>query len=179
MKEMEKIGIIGIGNLAQQDDGIGVWLVEELMKKTWPVEVELVSLGPRVHEIPLYMMGKKILIIVDALNAGCEPGDTFFLNYRELVETINKEQFFQRPFISIHDASFGYWLATGFFAGFCPKVFLIGIRPANVGFGYGLSPHLQSFFPRLVLQLESLIKEICEGKRIARKGGESLVICDG
>jgi hydrogenase maturation protease len=74
MEEMEKIGIIGIGNLAQQDDGIGVWLVEDMMKKTWPLEVELMSLGTRVHEIPHHMIGKKILIIVDALNAGCEPG---------------------------------------------------------------------------------------------------------
>jgi hydrogenase maturation protease len=171
---MERIGVIGIGNTAQQDDGIGVWLVEDMMKKTWPLEVELMSLGPRVHEIPHHMIGKEALIIVDAFDGSLEPGTMFFLDYPELLKLVNKKRFFEGPNMSIHDASFGYWLAAGFFAGFSPKVLFIGVQPATVDFGYGLSLQLQSSFPGLILRVESLIRDICEGKCIAGKGRSDL-----
>lgn len=167
---MEKrTSVIGIGNPARQDDSIGVWLVEEIMKKTWPLELELVSLGPRIYEVLDYMIGKEVLIIVDAFDGGLEPGNIFFLDYPELLKVVNNKRFFEGPNISIHDASFGYWLAVGFFAGFSPKVLFIGVQPATVGFGYGLSPQLQSSFPKLVLRVESLIRDICEGKCISGK----------
>jgi len=170
---METIGVIGIGNPAQQDDGIGVWLVEDLMQKTWSPEFEFVSLGPRAHEISHYMAGKEVLIIVDAFDGGLDPGTVFFIDYPELLNIVNRKRFIKRPNISIHDASFGYWLSVGFFAGFSPKVFFIGVQSATLGFGYGLSPHLQSSFPCLVLKVKSLIRDICEGKCIAERKGES------
>jgi hydrogenase maturation protease len=166
---MDRIGVIGIGNPAQQDDGIGVWLVEEMMKRAWPPEVELVSLGPRVHEIPHHMIEKEVFIIVDAFYGGGEPGIVFFLEYPELLEVVNKKRFFEGPYISIHDASFGYWLASGFYSGFNPKVLFIGVQPATIDFGYGLSPQLQVSFPELVLSVESLIRDICEDKCTAEK----------
>lgn len=171
---MAIIGIIGIGNLAQEDDGIGVWLVEDMMKKTWPFEVELISLGPRVHEIPHHMIEKEVFVIVDAFDGGLEPGTVFFLNYPELLTVVNKKRFFAGPNLSIHGASFGYWLSVGFSAGLNPKVLFFGVQPATVDFGYGLSPQLQSSFPKLVLRLESLIRDICDGKCIAEEGRSDL-----
>jgi hydrogenase maturation protease len=166
---MDRIGVIGIGNPAQQDDGIGVWLVEDMMKKPWPLEVELMSLATRVHEIPHHMIGKEALIIVDAFDGSSEPGTMFFLDYPELLKIVNKKRFFEGPNMSIHGVSFGYWLAVGFFAGFSPIVLFIGVQPATVDFGYGLSPQLQVSFPELVLSVESLIRDICEGKFTAGK----------
>jgi len=167
---MDRIGVIGIGNPAQQDDGIGVWLVEDMMKKTWPLEVEIMSLATRVHEISHHMIGKEALIMIDAFNGKSEPGTMFFLDYPELLKLVDKKRFFKGPNMSIHDASFGHWLAAGFFAGFSPKVLFIGVQPATIDFGYGLSPQLQVSFPELVLRVESLIRDICEGKSIAGKG---------
>jgi hydrogenase maturation protease len=166
---MKRIGVIGIGNTAQQDDGIGVWLVEDMMKKTWPFKVELMSLTTRVHEISHHMIGKEALIIVDAFDGSSEAGTMFFLDYPELLRIVNKKRFFEGPNISIHDASFGHWLAVGFFAGFSPQVLFIGVQPATLDFGYGLSPQLQVSFPELVLSVESLIRDICEGKCTAVK----------
>jgi hydrogenase maturation protease len=165
---MQSIGVIGIGNPAQQDDGIGVWLVEEMMKNTWPPDVELVRLGPRVHEIPYLMSEKEIVIVLDAFDGGLEPGTVFFIDYPELLKIV-KKRFFERPTISVHDASFGYWLSVGFFAGFSPRIYFIGVQSAQIDSGYGLSPQLQSTFPGLVLKVEGLIRDICEGKCIAGK----------
>jgi hydrogenase maturation protease len=173
---MERISIIGIGNTAQQDDGIGVWLVEDMMKKTWPPEFEFVGLMTRVHELPLYMIEKDVVIIIDAFDGVFELGTIFHSDYPELLTIVNKKQFFKAPNISVHDASFGYCLGAGFFAGFSPPVFFIGIQPATIDFGYGLSPQLQSSFPQLVLRVESLLRDICEGKCIERKRTSDLGI---
>jgi hydrogenase maturation protease len=156
---MKRTCVIGIGNTAQQDDGIGVLLVEEMMQKTWPSGIEFASVGPRVHEITPYMMDKEVLILLDAFNGALGPGTIFYLDYPELLNTVNKNRFFRGPNISLHDASFGYWLETGFSAGFSPQVFFIGIEPAVVDFGYGLSPQLQSSFPGLVLRVVNIERE--------------------
>ncbi len=83
---MKKIGVIGIGNPLRSDDGIGIILLEKLKekKKDLPGNVDLLDGGTGgfnlVHDLSKY----EKVIILDAVNINKKPGETSFLNFKDI-----------------------------------------------------------------------------------------------
>ena len=89
---MKKIGVIGIGNPLRSDDGIGIVLLEKLKenKKDLPRNVDLLDGGTGgfnlLHDLSKY----EKVIILDAVNINKKPGETSFINIKE-VKSKNKK----------------------------------------------------------------------------------------
>lgn len=146
-----KIVVIGIGNEIQGDDGLGVHAIKELEKISFPKEVELLAGGTSGPDLIVYFEGVDLLIFVDAIRGGNEPGTMYKYNPEEMK--------YQRSVaLSPHQLGIPETLRLAEFAGKKPKksVFF-GIEPMNLDFSMELSQPLKEKLPRLV---ELIVEEI-------------------
>jgi hydrogenase maturation protease len=82
--------VLGLGNVIQSDDGIGVKAVECLREiKYLPIDVKLIDGGPLGLELVSYLGGVQRLIVIDAIDLGNEPGTIARLGGEDLREVSN------------------------------------------------------------------------------------------
>src|SRR5690606_30828756 len=74
---VQKILVLGVGNVLLQDEGFGVHLVREMAAMEWPPQVEFIDGGTAGLELIHLLEGASLLIVVDSLDAQVEPGSVF------------------------------------------------------------------------------------------------------
>lgn len=147
--------IVGVGNLLLKDEGIGVHLVKELLE-SMPLdnEVEIIDGGTSPDVFPS-LEGVEHLIIVDAVQAGGEPGTIYRLGPGDVTNI-------HGALYSAHHLGLIEGLKMMRLLGIEPKsTVIIGVEPQDIGLGLNLSPDLQKILPRLagvVLQEIASIK---------------------
>ena len=72
---MEKILVLGIGNRLMMDDGIGIYVVEELSKRACVANSQYVIGESDIDYCLAQMEGTTFVIIVDAVYSGKAPGE--------------------------------------------------------------------------------------------------------
>ena len=140
-----KIVVLGMGNLLLKDEGIGVHVAHAMQEMTSPDNVELEVIdGGTLPDAPLSFEEVDKLIVVDAVQAGGEPGAI----YRFGPEDIGLDD---RILTSLHQISLleNLWLMERFSRK--PKdVVIIGIEPEDMNWGLELSAKLQQRSPQIV-----------------------------
>ena len=72
------ITVLGIGNVVLRDEGFGVRVAEYLDKNyIFPDNVQIVDGGVLGIELMQFVTGTEKLLIIDSINGGGEPGQTF------------------------------------------------------------------------------------------------------
>ncbi len=75
MKQTEKIGILGVGNLLLGDEGFGVHVILRLQQEyRFPPSVELLDGGTAGIMLAPFMEDKDILFVLDVVNLDAKPG---------------------------------------------------------------------------------------------------------
>ncbi|WP_457567218.1 HyaD/HybD family hydrogenase maturation endopeptidase [Desulfurobacterium sp.] len=169
---MEKIGIMGVGNILLGDEGFGVHFIEYFKNRyDVPENVELIDGGTAgIFLSPLIDYIKK-LIIIDVVAVDAEPGSIF---------TYDKEDFFidNLPLkLSPHQIGLQEVLLLNDLKGSCPEyVKLIGIVPASLDPDTRLSPvleeRLKDVEKLVVEELRSLGVEV--KPKVVSDGGEGV-----
>jgi len=138
---MAEVGIIGVGNLLLKDEGIGVHVVQALEK----LGIEGVKLidGGTSPDFPFLVQGLKKLLVVDAVRLGGKPGTVYRFPLPEL--ELEPEEV-----LSLHDVGLIENLRLAQTLGGPQEVTIIGVEPAEIGWGLGLSPVLREKFPRIL-----------------------------
>lgn len=149
---MKKIMVVGIGNLLLQDEGIGVHAINALSELQVSPEVELVDGGTHSYDLVDIFCQAEKLIIVDALQAGGEPGTI----YRAPLEQLGLKP--DNNCISLHQLHFIDAVEMVKLLGHNPQITVFGVEPAVIGWGMELSPTVADKLPRLT----ELIKEEIE-----------------
>ena len=126
--------VLGVGNLLLQDEGAGIRAVEEYARRfTIPAEVEILDGGTSGIELLQYIRGRDLLIIVDVVRCGTQPGSLCRLEGAEVPALFQKK-------ISPHQMGISDLLATAHMTGSMPKrVVLLGIEPKSIDTGLELS----------------------------------------
>jgi len=157
-----KIVVLGMGNLLLKDEGIGVHVAHALQEISSPNNVELeVVVGGTLPDAPFSFEEVEKLIVVDAVQAGGEPGAI----YRFHLEDIKLDD---RILTSLHQVSLleNLRLMEGF--GQKPKdVVIIGIEPEEMNLGLELSAKLQRQIPQII---KVVLEEIGEYPDKPEKG---------
>ena len=150
MAEKEVL-ILGIGNILLKDDGIGVYIVDELKKRNLPEKVELFDGGTGGFHLIPFIEGKKKLIIIDAIVTEDEPGTIYRLNLDDVV-------YRKKAGFSLHEAGIIEALRSASLSGAIPEAIVIGIRPKDFkSFGTEITPEVKAAFPRVI---ELVMKEV-------------------
>lgn len=95
---MQKISILGFGNPVREDDGIGIYVVQQLMEKVQAPNIEILDMGTSAFEVLFQLKGRDKIILVDAvINSGEEVGTLFKLPGSEIEASIQED-----PLVFLH-----------------------------------------------------------------------------
>jgi hydrogenase maturation protease len=136
--------VIGIGNELFTDEGLGVAAARRLAERGLPgVEaLDGATLGLRL--LP-EVEGRETLLVLDAVvDDALAPGE---------LAVLEREELERRPklFFSVHQLGILEVLAAATFVGRAPaRVAAIGMAPASLETGYGLSPTVESRLEAMV-----------------------------
>jgi hydrogenase maturation protease len=149
-KNLPRIVVIGVGNLLQKDEGIGIHAIKALQEMKLPPDVELIDGGTSPDLITYTRAGDK-MIIIDCAKAGGKPGDIYRFKPEDLAAG-------KGTLTSAHEMGVVENLNLMAMTGNKPKdIVIIGIEPGEIDWGMELSPILQKALPRLI---EVVVKEI-------------------
>jgi len=143
--EMERILILGLGNPLLGDEGIGVWVVEELKGLELPDGVVVVEGGTTGLGLIGLMEGYERVIIVDAADMGHPPGRV--VRFTPLEVQLKTAE---AP-LSLHQIGLEEVLALAEALEVAPaELVIIGIQPSQVEVGAGLSPEVERAIPQII-----------------------------
>jgi hydrogenase maturation protease len=131
--------IAGLGNIFNGDDGFGVEVATALLRKTWPDGVEVADFGIRgVHLAYQLLDGYELVVIVDAVSRGGEPGSIYVLEHRaDDLRAVNRTD---EPMIDAHDLGpDGVLALVPALGGTLGRVVIVGCEPETIAPGVGLS----------------------------------------
>jgi len=120
--------IMGIGNVLMQDDGIGVYLAEELKEENNDKRIRYVIGETDVDYCLAEAEEGEFLIILDAVQMGSKKGSVYEIPLTQL------------SMMEVGIAAHNFHL---FHALSLKKGLLIGVEPYEINFHYGLSEDLK------------------------------------
>lgn len=129
--------LAGIGNELLMDDGVGIHVTRLLKNdpipgvETLEVGTDFMSLAPHVERYPK-------LLIIDAMDAGGEPGTIFHGTFEELAphqERMSAHEFGLKSMLEFVEPRLR------------PRIYVLGVQPETIGFGLDLTPRLKARLP--------------------------------
>ena len=136
--------VLGIGNILLSDEGVGVRVIEAMAQAEVPPGVELVDGGTSGADLVDLIADRRKVIVVDAIDAGAEPGTLFRLGPDDLAPDEGES-------ISLHQLGLVESLLIARYLN-CPprEVVIFGVQPHSIAPGLELSPQLSAVVPRVI-----------------------------
>jgi hydrogenase maturation protease len=144
-----RVAVLGLGNVLMGDDGFGPYLAQFLRAAyELPEGLSVQELGTPGFDLVPHLAGLDAVIILDAVQAPALPGD---------VRVYRRDQILRHapgPRVSPHDPALKEALLLADLAGEAPKeVILVGVVPARVTTGVGLSVPVRAALPTAVAEV--------------------------
>ena len=162
-----RILIAGVGNVLLQDDGFGPHAIARLQSEyEISEEVELLDLGTPGLDFVDYLVGRDLLIILDALAFGGEPGQVLTFDHQQLRVRLPNIR------LSAHQPCLQETLFTAETGGVCPKeVVLVGVVGSSFDVSTELSAAVAEAMPKA---LEVIVDVVRRNGVSLRKRSEPL-----
>ncbi|MBP1596103.1 MAG: hybD [Acidobacteria bacterium] len=147
--------VLGVGNTLLGDDGIGVHLVNQLSCRAvdWQDSVELLEGGTAGLALLGSVAGRPALVLLDAVALGSMPGTIHLRRDLEVLDLSCRST-------TAHEGNAGELLSAALMLGELPaRIYLVGIEPACIGSGTGLSEPVMKAVP---VALEAARRAIAE-----------------
>lgn len=148
----KKIAIIGIGNSLRRDDGIGIEILESLLKFYRQDGVDYLNFGiasfDLIHKIQEYAA----VLIIDGINAGLSAGE---LKIFEL-KSINYKP--ENLVSSTHELSLKQLLELIKTLKVKTKVYIAGIQVEDTSYQAGLSAALENKKEEIIKKINTFLK---------------------
>lgn len=146
--------VLGLGNTVLSDDGVGPAILESLRRRHGDESrAEFIDGGTQGLSLLGYLSGRRVLIILDAVQLGKPPGAISVL-YLTQVQALGAHRA-----TTVHEGNAGELLAAATLLGELPEqVYVVGVEPENLSTGVGLSGPVQAAVPEAVAQAAHLIE---------------------
>jgi hydrogenase maturation protease len=140
-----KIAILGIGNLLQKDEGVGVHIISKLEQEySFKPEISLIDGGTMGTDLLPYLEEHDKIIIVDAVNFDQKPGFVGTIENEDILRRLNTK-------LSIHHLGLTDVLSTARLLDIEPsELYLIGVQPENIEMGTELTETIQSKIEKMI-----------------------------
>ncbi|MCL2154746.1 MAG: hydrogenase maturation protease, partial [Leptospirales bacterium] len=123
----KKVLILGVGSILHKDDGLGVFIVNEIIEssaKNKLKDVELADGGTLGYDLLSVMSGREKIVIIDALKIDDTPGSIYRFHAKHLLEKGNK--------FTMHDVGVKKIIDMLALTGEEPEIEIIGIVPEDI-----------------------------------------------
>ncbi len=143
----ETMLVIGVGNPLARDEGVGIRAVERLRERDLPTGVRVLDAGTDLLAVLPQMSRADRVVLLDAVRAGGEPGTIYRLTLDDLLAKAIHEPEWR----SAHDLSLVSAVRLAESTGqVLPPTVLLGVEPAEVALGEGLTPPVEAALEPLV-----------------------------
>lgn len=135
------ISVIGIGNPLRHDDAIGLILLDFLRenKKDFPSAISFFDGGTGGMNLLHLLTDSSIVLIIDAVQFGGNPGSWRFFSYDEVINTASSSN------ISTHISNiFEVVLIAKNLDKKPDYLYVFGVEPQDLSLGEGLSQSIQN-----------------------------------
>jgi len=148
--------VLGLGNLLLSDDGVGLRLLADLRRDAGEnSQVEFVDGGTQGLALLGYVADRPRVVILDAISLGAPPGSVHVLAGQGI------DQLGTRLGNTAHEGGALQILAMANLLGQAPgRVTIVGVEPALVRTGVGLSPAVESALPRALAEAKRILADI-------------------
>ena len=155
--------VAGIGNILLQDDGFGPQAIVRLESEyDFGPEVELLDLGTPTLDFVDYLDGREVVILLDALSCGGEPGELLTFEEAQLRKHLPGMR------LSAHQPCLAETLFAAETAGIQFKELrLIGVVGRDFEVGTELSEEVEGALPRAIDQVCEILRQ--HGAAIQRR----------
>ncbi len=145
----KRILFVGIGNVLKQDDGVGVYISQNI-KSTASILALTVEVSIENYIGKINSLNPDIIVLIDCADLDSQPGSWRILPVGEVMDlTFNTHN------ISLNRLS----------EFFNVPVFVLGIQPASIDFGENISYLVKNIADRIILQINN--QEVHYGYRIS------------
>ena len=154
--------VLGLGNVAQTDDGLGIHAVRDLLARhDLPPGVEAIEGGTAGLLLVPALSDADRAVIVDAIDLAAVPGTLHRLDGRSWSTAF-------LPRLTPHDAGLSDLLGAAALAGALPaELLLLGVQPERIGWGCEPTSTVAAAIPMLV---DALVGELrAWGLRVERR----------
>lgn len=150
----KKITILGIGNTLYSDEGLGISALPLLKKELGnSADIEIVDGTTEGMQLLGPVEDTNRLIIVDAINAGRQPGDIVILS-KEQIPAFNGIK------MSVHQIGFQEVVSAAQLRGRLPeRMVMFGIQPASLDLNTEMSETVKRVIPDLIERIKEQIDE--------------------
>lgn len=144
--------LLGLGNLLNTDDGLGIRALETIRERYHvPEDLRCLDGGVMGLELLSQIEGASHLLVLDAVQTGQAPGTLVRLQGEEVPKVMSMK-------LSMHQINFEEVLALSVLRGTTPPVLVVwGLEPASLDTGLGLSEVVEARMPALIV---AVVKEL-------------------
>ncbi|MGB2820006.1 MAG: HyaD/HybD family hydrogenase maturation endopeptidase [Phycisphaerae bacterium] len=136
--------VLGIGNILMRDEGVGARVIEAMRDMELRGDIDLLDGGTCGADLVDEIADRRKVIVIDAMQAGAEPGTVFRLDAEELLEDANAP-------VSLHEFGLLDTLMMARHLGCSPQqVVVLGVQPERCDCGLELSAKVAKALPRLI-----------------------------
>ena len=147
---VEKILILGVGNLVMGDEGIGIHVVRELEKQNLPDNVIVIDGGTGGFHLLEYFQTYKTIILIDATM------DNKLTGTISVIQPRFSSDF--PPSLSAHDIGLKDLLESAQILGSLPKTYLITITIEKIqNMEIELSEDIRKTIPNVIEKINSIL----------------------
>jgi hydrogenase maturation protease len=150
--------VLGLGNLLLTDDGVGLTLLERLKAtRNWGPEVEFLDGGTRGVVLLAYLEQRRALLVLDAIALGDPPGAVRVIEgYEHFLHIASAPG-------SAHEGNALQLLQSAYILGMAPmKVAVVGVAPADLQTGIGLSAIVRQSVPEALRYAEDQLVRLLD-----------------
>jgi hydrogenase maturation protease len=143
-EQAHEVLVLGVGNTLLKDEGIGVHVIQALRRLKLPGNVAVLDGGVGGIDLLEHIQQATYLIVVDALDAGAEPGAIFRFRAEEVDVIVNEHK------ASLHQVDLYDTLKIAKFLGCYPQTIIVGVQPKEMTWGTEPTPELTAKIPLIV-----------------------------
>jgi hydrogenase maturation protease len=145
--------VLGLGNILNRDEGLGVHALKLLGTRLAQHEpIELIDGGTLGLSLLQLVEACEHLLLLDAVNAGLAPGTIMELRGEDIPLYTGLK-------MSQHQVTFQEVLGLARIRGRLPSnLHMIGVQPADLSVGVGLSPVVEAAMPEVVERAVSVVQ---------------------
>lgn len=158
-----RILVAGIGNIFLGDDAFGVEVARQLARRPQHAELRVVDFGIRGFDLAYALMDPlDAAILVDALPGGEAPGTVYLVEPDTSALPLDGAGFETH---AMHPVKVLQMVRA--MGGEPPRLLVVGCEPATLGpeeGAIGLSAPVAAAVPQAVALVESLVREIVDGR---------------
>jgi hydrogenase maturation protease len=149
----KRLAVIGIGNTLRRDDGIGIIILESLLKFYKRKDIDYLNLGISIFDLIHRLPDYDVVIVIDGINAGLDVGEVKISELKDIEYKIDSS------IISTHELNLRDIFDLSKKLGLKTKIYVVGIQVKDTSFGESLSEPLENKVDEIVKAVSLFINK--------------------